>query len=296
MTGLWSVFLGVTLGMGTARADEPACPVISDLTSSLSGALAEAELEKADELAGQAKATALCQSQPLQTMLAAQLFRLSGATSYFNGDMAGAAEAFTLAASISPGEGLEDLYGQQVGSFYAGIRDKLVSEGGATIVLKGAGEAWIDGRVLREGVPRDVAVGPHIVQVREEGGVLEASELTLAAGDEHVLGAAAAPDPQPIAQQVAVRTPVAVGASRSMLMLGGGGVLVATGAAMLALATQNHSNFDEERDPTKLEGLQSKTNTLATLGLVSGAAGLGMVGAATLLSDGGLGVVFRGRW
>ncbi len=299
MTRILGALLGVLIGTGTAHAQDTSCPAVTKLTSSLSTALTNAELEQAATLASQAKTAILCQTQPLQTMLAAQLFRLSGAAAYFNGNMAGATEAFTLAASISPGEDLETVYGLPAGSFYAGIRDKLVAKGGASIILKGSGEAWVDGRVLRKGIPRDLTVGTHIVQTRAQGGTISATEITLAAGAEHVLGGGEAPpDPKPIVSQKPVDKPVTArkGSPRNMLLLGGGGALVATGAAMLALAAKSHGDFDDETDPSKLAGLQGSTNTMATLGLVSGAAGLGMVGAGALLSTSGLGLVVQGRW
>ena len=145
---------GLLMISGAAHAEEGACPAITTLTSGMSAAIAEAELEQAGALAAQAQHAALCQAQPHQTMLLAQLFRMSGATAYFSGDMAAATEAFNLAASISPGEDLEGVFGQQAGAFYTGIRDKRVGEAGASIKLTGGGAAWIDGRPLKLGVAR----------------------------------------------------------------------------------------------------------------------------------------------
>ena len=75
-----SVALGLLLSSGWAHAQEATCPAITALTSGMNSAIAEAELEQAGVLAAQARMAALCQSQPHQTMLLAQLFRMSGAT------------------------------------------------------------------------------------------------------------------------------------------------------------------------------------------------------------------------
>ncbi len=91
---------GLLMISGAAHAEEGACPAITTLTSGMSAAIAEAELEQAGALAAQAQHAALCQAQPHQTMLLAQLFRMSGATAYFSGDMAAGA-AFDGDASTS---------------------------------------------------------------------------------------------------------------------------------------------------------------------------------------------------
>jgi len=302
---VFGLAVGLWLSLGVAHASGDACPSITELTSGISKAVAEAELEQAGALAAQSKQAALCQQQPLQTMLLAQLFRMSGAAYYFNGDMAGATSSLTLAASISPGEDLEALFGAPASKFYSGIRDQVVANGGASIVLKGEAEAWIDGRALRVGVPRDITAGPHILQTREAGGAIQSRELTLASGEDHVLQlgattAAAAPAPAPAEP---VQSPAAAPAattsgsiSKNTMMLGGGGALVATGAVMLFLASQSHRDFDNETDASRLPGLQSKTNSMATAGLVSGVAGLGLVGAGTMLSGDSYGLLIRGRW
>jgi hypothetical protein len=284
---------------GHARAQDAPCPAITELTSGMSGAIAEAELEQAGALASQAKTAALCQTKPHQTMLLAQLFRMSGATAYFSGDMAAASEAFALAASISPGEDLEAVFGKQAGVFYGGIRDKLVAEAGASIKLMGDAEAWIDGRPLRAGVARDVAAGPHILQTREAGGAMKAETITLAGAEDRVLSLGVAPTAAAtsiVPPAAASSTSSGDGVSRRTLMLSGGGALVAAGAGMLFLASSTHGEFDGETDPSRLEGLQSKTNTMGTLGVLTGVAGLGVVGMGTMLGSDGVGIQLKGRW
>jgi hypothetical protein len=284
---------------GIAHASDNTCPSIATLNSGMSGAIAEAELEQAGTLAAQVKAAVLCDAQqPHQTMLLAQVFRTSGTAAYFKGDMAGATEAFTLAASISPGEDLEKAFGQQAGAFYAGIRDKLIAQPGASIKLVGEMEAWIDGRPLRAQVARDVTAGPHILQTRKAGGAITASEITLASGEDRripqgeasaTVAAVPAATPKPAAKSSGG------GVSKNTLMMGGGGALIAAGVGMLAVASSTHGQFDDETDPSKLEGLQSKTNMMGTLGIVTSVAGVGLVGA-TMLSDGGVGLQLKGRW
>jgi len=296
MRWILGVVFGWTLGTAAARADDGACPGINDLISRISGALEVADLGLAATLTGQARTALLCQPQPLQTMLAAELSRLTGAAAYFNGDMAQATEVFGLAASISPGESLEDLYGQQAGAFYAKVRDSVTAAGGATIVLKSAGEAWIDGRSLTREVPRDLTVGRHILQTREAGGKLEARELTLVAGEDHVLtfGPAEVATAPMAAAAPGSTTASAQGRTRNTWLLGGGGALVVASGVMLALAAKSHGDFDAETDPSQLKGLQSKTNSMATAGLLTGAAGIGMIGV--MLAEDGLGLGIRGRW
>lgn len=302
MRSVWSVALGLIMSSGLAHAQEASCPAITELASGMSAAIAEAELEQAGALAAQANTAALCQSQPHQTMLLAQLFRMSGATAYFSGDMAAATEAFTLAASISPGEDLEAAFGQQAGAFYGGIRDARVKEAGASIKLTGSGAAWIDGRPLRSGVARDLTAGPHILQTQESGGPLKAEVLTLSGGEDKVLSIGspqvAAPVPEEPVTTAHTPKPAArnSGIPTRTLMLGGGGALIAAGAGMLFIASSTHAQFDEETDPSKLDDLQSKTNSMGTMGLVAGIAGLGMVGVSTQMSGGGLGLQIHGRW
>jgi hypothetical protein len=302
MSRALGVVLGLMLVGGHARAQDVPCPAIMELISGMSEAIAEAELEQAGALASQVKTAALCQSQPHQTMLLAQMFRMSGTTAYFSGDMAAASEAFALAASISPGEDLETVFGRQVGVFYGGIRDKLVAEPGASIKLVGEAEAWIDGRPMRAGVARDVTAGPHILQTREADGAMKAETITLAGAEERVLslGVATTPAATSIAPTAAASSSSASsgdGLSRRTLMLGGGGALVAAGAGMLFLASSTHGEFDDETDPSRLEGLQSRTNTMATLGMLTGVAGIGVVGMGTWIqgSD-GLGIQLQGRF
>ena len=293
---------GLLMISGLAHAEEAPCPAITTLTSGMSAAIAEAELEQAGALAAQARHAAMCQAQPHQTMLLAQLFRMSGATAYFSGDMAAATEAFNLAASISPGEDLEGVFGQQAGAFYTGIRDKRVGEAGASIKLTGSGAAWIDGRPLKLGVARDVTAGPHILQVQEPGGAITARELTLSSGEEHVLAVGAPAPAEAPAPPVAQAQPAPAastsggGLSTRTILMGGGGALVAAGAGMLFVASSTHAEFDDETDASRLETLQSKTNLMGTMGLVTGAAGLGLVGAGLQLADGGLGLQLHGRW
>jgi hypothetical protein len=272
-----------------------ACPSLTDTASALRTAVSEARLEETPKLSAQAWAALLCQTDPMQPLLIGQTFQVIGAAAFFNGNISAADEAFTWAASTSPGTDLDTIYGKPALGFYNKVRDRVVAGGGATVALAGDGAAWIDGRALRPGIARDVTSGPHLLQTQEPGGPVVTQEVQLAAGVDEVVtvGATAAAAPA----EPAAAPSGGTGPSRKMLIMGTGGALVATSAVLMALAANAHKDFDSATDPGALEGLKSKTNTLGLSGVATGLAGVGVLGAGVfLMGETGIGLGIRGHW
>jgi len=282
----------------TAHADET-CPSLSDTSAALRAAVSDARLEETEELAVQARAALLCQPEPMQPLLIGQTFQVIGAAAFFNGDIAGADDAFTWAASISPGSDLDSMYGKPAIDFYNKTRDRVVAAGGATIALKGGGTAWIDGRSLRPGVARDVTAGPHLIQTQEgEESPVVTKEIRLEGGADVVVTVGATADIAPAAfEEPETTTDRSEGPSQKVMLLGTGGALVATGTVLMVLAASAHQDFNNETDPSNLASLQSKTNTLGWAGVATGLTGVGVLGAGAFLGSApGMGLTVRGRW
>jgi hypothetical protein len=286
----------LSIGSGSAWAQD--CASLTELGTQLSGALAEAELEQAQAVALKAKAAVLCQQKPLNGAQAAEIFRMIGASAFFNQDLAGATEAFSWASTIAPSGSISVDYGAKVAGLYEKTREQVAAEGSVTLSLAGDGEAWVNGQALRVGEDLALPVGRHLLQTREGGLAIKSRVLTLAAGADQTVTVGTVLEAT--VQSAPVQDPESsgeAGSMRSVALLGGGTALLATGGALLGLASKSHGEFDQAKTRADLTALQARTNMLGIAGLVTGVAGAGMVGANFVLSaDSRLHFTIQGRW
>ncbi len=265
------------------------CMDLVDAVDSIAAALAEVEIERAQELADQATHQLECQSQPVNTVMLSGLFQLTGAVAVFSGEDADAEQAFARAVAISPTSTIDPVYGEDVEKQYQAVQHRLLDEAGGSILLTGSAKAWLDGRQVTMGVPIDVVVGHHLLQWQEDDEPMQAREIRVAAMETRALTLGEA---DPDAQRRGNRQIVSGagggggGSTAGTAMLIGGGAGVVVGGVLLGLAAGAQSSFYQETDPTALQSIQARNHAFAISGLSLMAAGAGTVGASFFVLDG----------
>jgi len=279
------VGLGLTLLPQVAHAQD--CMDLVGAVDAIAVALAEVEIDRAQELADQATHQLECQPQPVNTVMLAGLFQLTGAVAAFNGETADAEAAFARAVAISPTTPIDAVYGGDVELLYQQVQHRLLDESGGSILLNGSAVAWLDGRKVIMGVPVDVVVGHHLLQWQEDDGPMQARELRVAAMETRQLTLGELdPDAQRHQRQIVTSPGVGSGSSAGTAMLIGGGAGMVVGAALLVVAAGAQSAFYKEEDPNALEGIQSRNHVMAISGLALTTVGAGALGASFFVSDG----------
>jgi hypothetical protein len=272
--------LGLTLLPSVAHAQD--CERLVDAVDAISDALAQVEIERAQQLAEHAVAQLECQPQPVNTVVLAGLFQLVGAVATFDGDNADAEAAFARAVAVSPTATIDPVYGEDVETLYQEVQRRLLDETGGSLLLLGSASAWIDGRRVTMGQPLDVVVGHHLLQWQEDDGPMQARDIRVATMETRQLTLGAAGEDS----YHRVQPPISAGGGAGTAMLIGGGAGVVAGAVLLGLAASSQSAFFREEDPAALEGIQARNHAFALSGIGLLAAGAGTAGVSFFIHDG----------
>jgi hypothetical protein len=280
--------LGLLLLPRLAQAQD--CADLVDAVDRITEALAMVELERAQALADEAISQLECQTEPVNTVMLAGLFQLSGAVALYAGEPADADAGFARAVAISPTTPIDSVYGEDVEKAFQDTQRRVLAETGGSLLLQGSAEAWLDGRSVQLGLPVDVVVGHHLLQWREEGGDLQARDIRVASMETRQLTLGEVNEDQLRDQQRQAKAGTDQGMGTTQLaMLAGGGGAVVVGGVLLGLASGTHARFLEAEDPDQLESLQSRNHALALSGLGLMVAGAGTAGASFFI-DGGPGL------
>mgnify|MGYP006971704588 CR=1 FL=1 len=274
--------LGLLLLPSIAHAQD--CMNLVDAVDSIAAALAEVEIDRAQEVADQAIHQLECQEQPVNTVMLTGLFQLAGAVAAFNGETTDAEQAFARAVAISPTTPIDAVYGGDVEQLYQQVQRRLLDESGGSLLLSGSARAWLDGRQVTMGQPVDVVVGHHLLQWQEDDGPMQAREIRVAAMETRQLTLGVV-DPDAQRRQRSVAPPSSGRGSAGTALLIGGGAGVVVGGVLLGLASGAQSAFFREEDPTALAGIQARNHALALSGISLLAAGAGTAGVSFFVQD-----------
>ncbi len=279
--------LALLLLPGLARAQD--CADLLDAVDQITEALGMVEIERAQALAQQAVGQLECQEEPVNTVMLAALFQLTGAVALFAGESADAEASFARAVAISPATPIDAVYGEDVEKTFQAVQRRVLDETGGSLLLQGSAEAWLDGRKVQLGVPIDVVVGHHLLQWQEDGAAMQARDIRVATMETRQLTLGQVSEEELRRQQRQATIPGQGMGNTQLAMLAGGGGGVVVGAVLLGLAAGAQSSFYKEDDPTALDGIQSRNHGFAIAGLGLAVAGAGTVGASFFV-DGAPGV------
>jgi hypothetical protein len=284
-----SLLAGLGLLALPSLAHAQDCPDLVDTMDVISEALAQVEIERAQQLADAVPFQLECQPRPVNTVMLTGLFQLVGAVSAYAGESADAERAFARAVAISPTTPIDPVYGGDVEELYQQVQKRLLAEPGGSLLLHGSAEAWLDGRKVTMGQPTDVVVGHHLLQWQLEDGELQSRELRVAAMETRQLTLGEVdPDAQRHQRQLVSGGTVTGGSGvmpETKLLIGGGAGVVA-GGVLLGLAAGAQARFFREEDPDALEGIQARNHAFAISGLSLMALGAGAAGVSFFVHDG----------
>ncbi len=290
-----SILLGLALAPGRALAQD--CIDLVQAIDVISAALSNVELDTAHAMSEQTLEALECQDEAVNTLVLVNLFQLAGSVALFSGEEADAQAYFGRAVAVSPTAPFEAMYGDEALKAYQEVQRSVIDTPNGTLVVRGAVEAWLDGRQLSMAVPVDVAVGTHLLQWRTVGEEeleeeLENRTIRVAPQEARVLT---------LGTQVEGESPAELPGEgggidgKQLGLLAGGGAGIVAGGVLLGLAAAAQGSFYAEADPDALEGIKRRNNVFVVAGSALGVAGAGLVGVS-FLADDGPGLALSWRW
>jgi len=265
-----------------AFATDPVCPSIASWVREIGLSLEDVEIERAAGQARDAADSMTCQTEVVSPMAMAALMQLSGAVHHFNDQKDKAVEAFSWAISASPGTSLDAAYGEDAAALFSRAREKVLGEQPGSMMVIGDVTAWIDGQSIAANTPLSVSVGAHLLQWREaEGDGVSSRVILVDPSEERRINLGGIPADASIPFVAASAEP-ASGFKINIVMMGGGGLLLASGGSWL-MATSAKRAFESETDPNKLVGHGDRANMFGTISAVTAVAGVGAIAAGLFL-------------
>jgi len=301
----WLVF-GTLMCLPGRAAAEVGCIDLSETMKKVHTALYEVMLDEATQFAQDAQDGLLCQDEPVNPLVLANIFQLDGALHTFQGENAEAREAFATAVSISPNQGLDPILGEDAAKLYESVRAEALKRIPGTLEVHFSGEAWVDGRMIASGEVLEKTPGLHLLQWRNPGESMQARLLDISGAELRQVGlgltgeaALAAANAQKKVPKLTAAAATPGRSGRSMVFGGGGMLLAGTGLLVTAklnvqkfeeLSTENHFESEEQVD-----SIRNRANTCAVLGIGSTAIGAGLLGVG-VLGNTSAGIRIGGRW
>jgi hypothetical protein len=316
-------FLLCVVAVRPAVAEE--CPDLPPLLLEVSGNINQVLLEEAQEAAEKAHQAIHCQSKPVSALTLSLLYQLTGALHTFLGNEVEARAAYEWAFTVAPTQPLDPHLGSVAEEAYNAVRAELMSLPNGTVLLKGDGKAWIDGRSVPTGQRLELSSGPHLLQWQNVGDGLRSREIRVVPAEVRELPlqlptvAAAETSPkeekpakEPRAKRKAKDKPKAQRTPRTWpsarpMKLAGGVLLATSGGLMAKWKIESNAFWDESwdedwddfPDSTRESALGKKrdlANRLYASGLATGSVGVGLLGAGFVLGDEQALLTLHGSW
>lgn len=142
------------------------CPDLGEQTRLAWDRYGQAELEAAAAALERAESAVVCQTGPLSRAALLELHWLRALVALSSDDAPEVRRALAAAVAVDHTERPPIAYGPELRSLWEQLAARA-STGLVSIVVQGAGPAWIDGREVGPGAAVQVAPGPHVVQVQE---------------------------------------------------------------------------------------------------------------------------------
>jgi len=183
---------------------------------------------------------------------------------------------------------LSESYGEEAISIYESAQTRAFSAEAASLTVTGKVEAWVNGNPLVLGAPQPLAPGTHLVQWRRSEQPMSGRVIELLEGEPRVLPLGPVAELPP---ELAPNTPSEIrvippaSEANRWLFMGTGLASIAGGSVLVFLASRSHELFESEMDPDDLPELQTRTNALASTGLVLVASGLAVGSFSFTLSQ-----------
>jgi hypothetical protein len=275
---LWILWPGLSWAQTAPEAPQPApteasCLHLGESIMVISSDVEDVELERALEHSMAALEALDCQTEPVSAMLLTNLLQIIGAVQLYSDDADAAAKTFAWAVNASPTMKLSESYGEEALAIYRNAQVQAFASQSASLTVTGDVEAWVNGNPLPTGSAQELLPGTHLVQWRQEGQPMTARVIDLLEGvDTKIALAPGLEMPPELQAPVTVALPTDTRSrwlfrSTSLASIAGGTFLV-------VLASQSHELFDKEMDPDDLPELQTRTNALASTGIILVASGL----------------------
>jgi len=287
-----TLFTGLlALGISqTALADDD-CTNLMNAVTELRGALDEALMEKAANIAKKTEQDLACQQTPVPPLVLTSVFHLAGAVHLFNDKKDDAWEAFAFSASISPMASLDPVLGQKAVDLHTKLRESVLANPQGQLQFSGEAEVWVDGKPVEVGPPVEMPAGRHYLQWRSAGQPMQNRVIRVESGEARAI---------PVGPGAENFKGEGFGGSRlesKQIAYIGGAVAVVGGGVMLALGIKARSEFDQTSDPDELDALAKRANVLLIAGGATTAVGVGtLIAAPIFLEDGGMGLQVGFIW
>jgi hypothetical protein len=258
--------------------EQTVCPGLDELLLTIARDVEDVELDRALENSAKALTSLHCQADPIDSLLLTSLLHIIGGVHLYSGDEEEARQIYAWAVTGSPETLLSASYGEEATRIYQEIQQDLLATTPASLTVTGEVEAWIDGLPLLTGTAQSLWPGRHLIQWHQAGDPMSARVIELLDGEPRLLplglGVALPPElkkpaplPEPLPKELS---------QNRILFLSTGLTSVMGGSALVFLASRSHQAFESENDPADLPELQTRTNTLASTGLVLVASGLAL--------------------
>jgi hypothetical protein len=283
----WGFLLWI-IAPGSAWAQEAPCPDLGESILRISSDVEDVELERALDNSKAALEALECQSEPVSAMALTQLLQLIGVVHLYADDIESATESFAWAVNSSPTMNLSESYGEEAIGIYEAAQANAFSAEAASLTVTGDVEAWVNGNPLTLGAPQTLLPGAHLVQWRRRSQPMSARIIELLEGEPRVLPLGPVVElPPELAPEATTEISLPRPASNAnrWLFMGTGLASIAGGSFLVVLASRSHELFESEMDPDDLPELQTRTNALASTGLVLVAGGLAVGSFSFTLSQ-----------